>query len=69
MPRVGVNDNFFDLGGHSLLCLQVVAQIEKRTGTKLSPQASCSTPWSSWPGPARRSAAIRAPWTAVRAPR
>jgi hypothetical protein len=38
VPRVGVNDNFFDLGGHSLLCLQVVAQIEKRTGKRLSPR-------------------------------
>ena len=38
VPRVGVHDNFFDLGGHSLLCLQVVAQIEKRTGRKLSPR-------------------------------
>ena len=36
--RVGLNDNFFDLGGHSLLCLQVIAQIEKRTGARLSPK-------------------------------
>jgi len=36
--RVGLNDNFFDLGGHSLLCLQVIAQIERRTGAKLSPK-------------------------------
>jgi amino acid adenylation domain-containing protein len=39
VPRVGIHDNFFDLGGHSLLCLQVVAQIEKRTGARLSPRA------------------------------
>jgi amino acid adenylation domain-containing protein len=38
VPRVGIHDNFFDLGGHSLLCLQVVARIEKRTGTRLSPR-------------------------------
>jgi acyl carrier protein len=39
LPRVTVSDNFFDLGGHSLLCLQVVAQIEKRTGKRLSPRS------------------------------
>jgi acyl carrier protein len=38
LSRVGLNDNFFDLGGHSLLCLQVVSQIEKRTGKRLSPR-------------------------------
>jgi hypothetical protein len=38
LPQVGRRDNFFDLGGHSLVCLQVVAQIEKRTGRKLSPR-------------------------------
>jgi hypothetical protein len=36
--RVGLRDNFFDLGGHSLLCLEVIAQIEKRTGRRLSPR-------------------------------
>src|SRR5439155_934302 len=35
---VGVHDNFFDLGGHSLLCLQVVAQLERRTGRRLGPR-------------------------------
>jgi len=36
--RVGVHDNFFDLGGHSLLCLQVVAQLDRRTGIKVPPR-------------------------------
>lgn len=32
---VGVNDNFFDLGGHSLLSMQVIGTIEERTGVRL----------------------------------
>jgi len=36
IDKVSVHDNFFDLGGHSLLSAQVVAQIEKATGAKLS---------------------------------
>ena len=30
--------NFFDLGGHSLLCLQLVSQLEARTGKRLEPR-------------------------------
>ena len=36
--RIGIYDNFFDLGGHSLLCFQVIARIEKKTGTRISPR-------------------------------
>jgi len=32
---IGVTENFFDLGGHSLSAARVFAQIEKRTGTEL----------------------------------
>ena len=35
---VGVHDNFFDLGGHSLLVMQVITEVESRTGVKLSPR-------------------------------
>jgi len=35
---IGLNDNFFQLGGHSLLCLQVITQIQRRTGHRLSPR-------------------------------
>lgn len=35
---VGIHDNFFDLGGHSLLSLQVVADLESRTGRRISPR-------------------------------
>jgi amino acid adenylation domain-containing protein len=35
---VGVNDNFFDLGGHSLLSIQVIARLEKEIGTRINPR-------------------------------
>lgn len=39
---VGVYDDFFDLGGHSLIAVQVMAQLEKKTGKRL-PLASLFT--------------------------
>ncbi len=38
ITEVGLADNFFDLGGHSLLCLQVIARIETRAGRRLNPR-------------------------------
>jgi hypothetical protein len=38
VERVGVQDNFFDLGGHSLLCFRVLAEIERTAGKRLSPR-------------------------------
>jgi len=38
IERVGIHDNFFDLGGHSLLSLRVLARIEKRIGCRLGPR-------------------------------
>ncbi len=38
IDAVGVHDNFFDLGGHSLLSLTVLSQLETRTGVRLSPR-------------------------------
>ena len=35
LDEVGVHDNFFSLGGHSLLGIQLFAQVEKRTGRRL----------------------------------
>jgi amino acid adenylation domain-containing protein len=32
LESVGVEDNFFDLGGHSLMALKMIAQIERQTG-------------------------------------
>jgi amino acid adenylation domain-containing protein len=38
LPRVGLYDNFFDLGGQSLLCFEVIGEIERRTGRRISPR-------------------------------
>ena len=35
VARVGIHDNFFDLGGHSLLSIQLIARIEKKFGKTL----------------------------------
>ncbi|GAC13699.1 hybrid non-ribosomal peptide synthetase/type I polyketide synthase [Aliiglaciecola lipolytica] len=37
MTRVGAYDNFFDLGGHSLLSMKVVDKIEAQTGVRIHP--------------------------------
>ena len=42
VEQVGVYDNFFDLGGHSLIAVQVMGQLEKQTGQRL-PLASLFT--------------------------
>ncbi|OQY29315.1 MAG: hypothetical protein B6244_04175 [Candidatus Cloacimonetes bacterium 4572_55] len=34
VDRVGIRDNFFDLGGHSMLAVSLFAKIEKRLGKK-----------------------------------
>jgi acyl-CoA synthetase (AMP-forming)/AMP-acid ligase II len=38
LQRVGVHDNFFSLGGYSLLCFQVLERIERETGQRISPR-------------------------------
>ena len=38
VERVGVHDNFFDLGGHSLLSMRVIARIERESGQRISPR-------------------------------
>lgn len=35
---IGVHDNFFDLGGHSLLVMKAIDRIEGRTGVELPPR-------------------------------
>jgi amino acid adenylation domain-containing protein len=35
IPSIGVNDRFFDLGGHSLLTIQLIARVERETGHRL----------------------------------
>jgi amino acid adenylation domain-containing protein len=36
VPRVGTHDNFFDIGGHSLLLIEVHGRIERRFGPAVS---------------------------------
>ncbi len=38
LERVGAEDNFFEIGGHSLLSLRVVTAVEKRTGRRMDPR-------------------------------
>ncbi len=38
LPAVSVRDNFFNLGGHSLLCFRVLSEVEKKTGKRLNPR-------------------------------
>jgi thioesterase domain-containing protein len=35
LPDVGIDDNFFDVGGHSLLAAQLTAQVQNATGRKV----------------------------------
>jgi aspartate racemase len=35
VPNIGVRDNFFDLGGHSLMAARVLSEMEKITGKEL----------------------------------
>jgi amino acid adenylation domain-containing protein len=37
LERVGAHDNFFDLGGHSLLLMQVIGEVKKAFGIQLNP--------------------------------
>lgn len=37
LDKVGVHDNFLNLGGHSLLTMKVIERLEKCTGLRLKP--------------------------------
>ncbi|MDB5005792.1 MAG: amino acid adenylation protein [Mucilaginibacter sp.] len=36
IDKVGINDNFYELGGHSLMGLQIISRFNKETGKKLT---------------------------------
>ncbi|TVP72393.1 MAG: SDR family NAD(P)-dependent oxidoreductase, partial [Gemmatimonadales bacterium] len=35
--RIGIHDNFLDVGGHSLLAMRAILRLEKETGVRLGP--------------------------------
>ncbi len=35
---ISVHDNFFNIGGHSMLALQMIGRVQQRTGVQLSPR-------------------------------
>ena len=39
VEKVGVHDNFFDLGGHSMLAIKLLLRIQKDIGVELGLQA------------------------------
>ncbi|CCQ72949.1 non-ribosomal peptide synthetase [Magnetospira sp. QH-2] len=43
-PRIGVRDNFLELGGHSLMALRLVTRIQEDMGLRISPMAVMQTP-------------------------
>ena len=44
LNRIGIHDNFFDLGGHSLAATRVVSQVIKEFQLELAPQAVFQAP-------------------------
>ena len=42
--EIGIDDNFFDLGGTSLLGLQVAREVGERLGAELSPVSLFESP-------------------------
>lgn len=44
VPSVGRGDDFFDLGGHSLLCMQLIGRLRNRLGVELTPAALFAAP-------------------------
>jgi len=44
LPKINVHDNFFDIGGHSLLAARLIAQIQEATGRKIPVSAIFRAP-------------------------
>ncbi len=63
--RIGARDNFFDLGGDSLLALQVLARIEREIGTKLPVATFFWAPTIEEMAEALRQPGWRPPWSSL----
>ena len=46
VKSVGAHDNFFDLGGHSLLSMRVILDVERERGAASARERCCSRTWS-----------------------
>ena len=44
LQELGIDDNFFEVGGHSLLAAQVIAQVQSATGRKIAVSAVFRAP-------------------------
>jgi len=44
LPAVSIDDNFFEIGGHSLLAAQLIAQVQSATGRKIAVSAVFRAP-------------------------
>ena len=44
LETLSASDNFFDIGGHSLLSMSVIAEVQKRTGVRLTPREMVRAP-------------------------
>jgi thioesterase domain-containing protein len=44
LPAVAIDDNFFEIGGHSLLAAQLIAQVQTATGRKIAVSAVFRAP-------------------------
>jgi thioesterase domain-containing protein len=44
LPGIGIDDNFFEIGGHSLLAAQLIAQVQSATGRRITVSAVFRAP-------------------------
>ncbi|MBK7297692.1 MAG: AMP-binding protein [Flavobacteriales bacterium] len=67
VKRIGVHDNFFDVGGHSLIGIQLLAQVEERFGISLALNSLFQAPTISLFSKLLGSAGTNVKWTSLSA--